>query len=50
MKIEDLQDGQMVTVRTARAGGADEEGPKWSDWEQTKILRPILGIVFLFSS
>jgi len=37
MKIEDLQDGQVVTVRTTRAGGADEEGPKWSDWYQAAL-------------
>lgn len=37
MKIQDLQDGQVVTVRTARVGGADEEGPKWSDWYQAAL-------------
>jgi len=34
MRVDDLQDGQVVRARWGRAG---EEGPAWSPWQDARL-------------
>lgn len=38
MKINDLQDGQQVTVRTSRRDNIDGDAPEWSEWRQATLF------------